>query len=123
MVPIMETPTDQTVKVGITAYYHTLCEGNKGMDLKSNESKQLWLFYTEKVKENSTSKKKIHISFTDASLVTKNTCHFKISLITPDIDIYIFRNHLPLQNTAIDDSKFVISKSKTLCCLESRHFP
>lgn len=58
MVPIMETPTDQTVKVGITAYYHTLCEGNKGMDLKSNESKQLWLFYTEKVKENSTSKKK-----------------------------------------------------------------
>lgn len=58
MVPIMETPTDQTVKVGIIAYYHTLYEGNKGMGLKSNESKQLWLFYTEKVKENSTLKEK-----------------------------------------------------------------
>lgn len=58
MVLIMETPTDQTVKVGIIANYHTLYEGNKGMGLKSNESKQLWLFYTEKVKENSTSKEK-----------------------------------------------------------------
>lgn len=47
MVPIMETPTDQTVKVGIIAYYHTLYEGNKGTGLKSNESKQLWLSYTE----------------------------------------------------------------------------